>query len=89
MALVSEPIVTYPEQFPPGTRVLIKAGRFEGTDHHYNDRIGTVERWVGYTSAQVLFDKPVKDMPNPYLIVCHNLRHLPSALTGKDGSAAS
>jgi hypothetical protein len=85
MPLTPDKIITYPEQFPPGTRVLIKASPYEGTDRFFNNRTGTVKRWAGYTSAEIEFDKPVKDLPNPYLIVCHNLRHLPSALPSHEG----
>jgi hypothetical protein len=74
--MMRDKILTYPEQFPPGSRVTIKASPHEGTDHRFNKRNGTVKEWPRYTLAEVEFDEPPHGLPNPYLIVCHNLRHL-------------
>lgn len=66
-------IKTYVEEFPPGTRIVVRADKSEGTDHDFNGRRGTV---VAYGRAlAVEFDKPPRHCANPVIICLHNLRH--------------
>jgi hypothetical protein len=34
---------TYRDEFPPGTRVVIRAAKSDGTDYDFNGRKGTME----------------------------------------------
>lgn len=68
--------LTYQEKFTPGTKVVVRAGPGEGTDHDYNGRTGTVEKyshWVG-----VCLDRPLRDGRKSVMICPHNLTVLPS-----------
>jgi hypothetical protein len=66
-------IKTYREEFPPGTRVVVRTTPGEGTDCEFEGRKGTMVAMGEYLAVD--FDKPPKYWPNPYLISLHNLRH--------------
>ena len=65
---------TYRDEFPPGTRVVIRAGKDEGSDHDYDGRRGTVVEH--YKCLAVELDKPPKYGTNPVLISPHCFRRL-------------
>ena len=71
---MTERVLTYREEFPPGTRVVVRAGKGDGTDHDYNGRTGTIVEY--YKCLAVELDKPPRYGTNPVLISLHTLRHL-------------
>jgi hypothetical protein len=63
--------MTYPEEFPPGTRVKVSAGPFEGTDYSlYNGAVGTIEGWRGFCWAEVRLDREPR---RTAIITGHNI----------------
>lgn len=66
--------MTYREEFTPGTRVVVRAGPGEGTDHEANGRQGTMVA-VGRALA-VNLDKPPRYWSNPAFICMHNLQRV-------------
>lgn len=72
--------MTYPEIFPPDTRVIIVAGKGEGTDQEWNGYTGTVLKWHGCSWASIKMDKHRRYWPRgPVTIIGHNLQLLPAA----------
>jgi hypothetical protein len=68
--------VTYPEIFPVGTRVKVRAGYGEGTDQEWAGHDGTVVKWHGCGSASIAMDKAKRNWPRgPIIITAHNLRY--------------
>jgi hypothetical protein len=67
-------IGTYRDEFPPGTRVVIRAAKSDGTDYDFNGRKGAVVEF--YKCLAVELDKPPKYGSNPVLISPHCFRHL-------------
>lgn len=64
--------MSYRDDFPIGSRVIVNAPCGEGSDCEFNGRAGTVVahgQWFG-----VKFDKPPRYWPNPTTICPHNLR---------------
>lgn len=64
---------TYRDKFPAGTRVVVEAGKSEGTDHEFNNREGMMVEFGQCLAVE--FDHPPKYWRNPVLICMHNLRH--------------
>lgn len=64
----------YPEIFPAGADVVIRATHGEGTDCEFNGRRGRIVRWHECSDAYVLFEKAPRGWPNPAWITAHNLR---------------
>lgn len=64
-------VKTYREEFPFGTRVVVRASVSEGTDGDFNGRYGTVVEHGQFMAVE--FDRPIQGYPNPYLISPHNL----------------
>lgn len=66
--------MTYPEIFPVGSRITVRARPGDGSDYQFNGRTGTIEKWRGCSSAIIRFDNPPRGWPNPYCaIVAHCL----------------
>lgn len=65
---------TYPEIFPPGSRVVVRAGQGEGTDVEWNGYIGAVIGWHNCSWCEIRMDKRKRGWPNPTTIVGHNVR---------------
>jgi len=73
--------MTYPETFPTGSRVVVKAGPHEGTDHDWNGHAGSVIKWHGCSSASIKMDKHKRHWPRgPIIITGHNLQLVASPL---------
>lgn len=66
--------LTYRQEFPSGTRVVVRAGKGEGTDCEFNGRKGTIVEF--YKALAVEFDKPPRHGTNPVIICLHNLRRI-------------
>jgi len=64
---------TYPDLFPVGCRVVVRAGPGEGSDREFNGRAGVIQGWNRCTDALVKFDKGKRNRSNPTWITCHNL----------------
>lgn len=64
--------MTYRDDFPIGSRVIVRAGKDEGTDHDFNGQSGTIVKFG--EALAVEFDKPPRYGTNPVLICLHNLR---------------
>lgn len=65
---------TYPDIFPVGSRVVVKAGPGEGTDQDWNGHAGIVLEWHGCSTAKIKMDKGKRFWPKgPVLITAHNL----------------
>jgi hypothetical protein len=60
---------TYRDEFPPGTRVVIRATKSDGTDYDFNGRKGTVVEYKKCLAVEL--DKPPKYGTNPVLISLH------------------
>lgn len=73
---------TYRDEFPPGTRVVIRAGKGEGSDHDHNGQTGTVVEY--YKCLAVELDKPPRYGSNPVLIAPHCFRIIRGAQTSGD-----
>lgn len=66
---------TYPEIFPPGTRVRVHAGPGEGSDCAWNGHAGTIMDWWGPSTANIRMDKWRAHWDGrPFTsITCHNI----------------
>lgn len=67
---------TYRDEFPVGTRVVVRAAKSDGSDYDYNGQKGTIVEF--YKCLAVELDKPPRYGNNPVLISLHTLRHLRS-----------
>lgn len=72
---------TYPEIFPPGTRIRVRAGQGQGSDCDWNGHTGTIVEWWGMSMANIRMDKwRASWAGRPYTtITCHNLEPLNDA----------
>jgi hypothetical protein len=67
---------TYRDEFPAGTRVVVRAKKSDGSDYDFNGRKGTIVEFGKCLAVEL--DKPPQYGTNPVLIGLHILRHLPS-----------
>ena len=72
-------MTTYRDEFPDGTRVVVRANKGEGTDHDFNGQRGTIVDFCGCIAVKM--DKPPRYGSNPVLISPHNLRVLDQKVT--------
>jgi hypothetical protein len=63
--------MTYRDDFPIGSRVRVRAGASEGTDHEFNGATGTIVDFKGYLAVEI--DQLPRYWKNPVLISPHNL----------------
>lgn len=73
---------TYREEFPPGTRVVVRASKGDGSDYEFNGRKGTIVEF--HKCLAVELDKPPRYGSNPVLISLHCLSHLHDVLQPKE-----
>lgn len=67
--------MTYREEFPPGTRVIVSAGPNEGTDHEFTGRTGTMVEYGKGLAVEI--DRLPRYWKNPVIICMHNLSPAP------------
>lgn len=66
---------TYSEMFPAGTRIVVKAGKGEGTDQDWNSHEGTVLSVHGNQWAKIKMDKGKRHWPSKEIMIgCSNLQ---------------
>lgn len=69
-------MTTYREEFPVGTRVVVRAAKSDGTDYDFNGWKGTIVEF--YKCLAVEMDRPPRYGTNPVLISLHCLRRISS-----------
>lgn len=75
-------VLTYREEFQPGTRVVVRAGAGEGSDHEFNGRTGTMVDYHGHLAVEI--DRLPRYWENPVLICMHNLRRTDGQQAAKE-----
>jgi len=66
--------MTYRDDFPPGTRVIVHApDPREGSDHEFHGRTGTIVDHGKCRAVEI--DRLPRYWKNPVILCMHNLRH--------------